>query len=72
MTHLCCRACRMRFAPSATPDPTCPGCGEPLSSLAPPEAMGYRLSAPAGPLWRPADLDALARAVANAGANFWH
>jgi hypothetical protein len=62
----------MRFVPSAIPDPTCPACGEPLSSLAPLEAIGYRLSTPAARLWRPADLDALARAVADAGANFWH
>jgi hypothetical protein len=68
MNHLCCRACRMRFAPSATARPTCPHCGEPLSSLAPLEAIGYPLSAPVSLQWRPADLDALARAVANVGA----
>jgi hypothetical protein len=62
----------MRFAPSAIPNTTCPGCGEPLASLTPLEAIGYPLSTPAAPLWRPADLDALARAVADAGANFRH
>jgi hypothetical protein len=65
--HLCCRACRMRFA-SATARPTCPRCGELLTSLAPQEAIGYTLSAPVSLHWRPADLDALARAVANVGA----
>jgi hypothetical protein len=69
MSHPCCRACRLRFAPSAIPDPTCARCGEPLSSLAALEAMGYALAMPANPLWRPADLDALARAVADVGAN---
>jgi hypothetical protein len=65
MTHLCCRPCRVRFAAS-TARASCPRCHGPLSSLAPPEAMGYALSAPAGPHWRLADLHALARAVANA------
>jgi len=65
MNHLCCRACSVRYAPSATPRVTCPACRGPLSLLGPLEAIGYALSAPASLLWRPADLDALARAVAD-------
>jgi predicted amidophosphoribosyltransferase len=67
--HPCCRSCRMRFAPPAATRPTCPRCGGPLSSLAPVEAIGHPLSAPVSLQWRPADLDALARAVANVGAS---
>jgi hypothetical protein len=63
MNHLCCPACRIRFAPGSSPAP-CPSCGEPLASFPSVAALGYTLSAPAHPGWRPADLDALADAVA--------
>jgi predicted amidophosphoribosyltransferase len=72
MTHLSCRACRIRFAPSASARPICPRCGRPLSSLTSPDAMGYPLWAPASLHWRPADLEALARAVANVGERIQH
>ena len=69
MNQLCCRACRVRFTPSATAHANCPRCGAACSSVRPQEAMGYSLSEPADLRWRAADLDALARAVANVSAS---
>jgi hypothetical protein len=65
MTHLCCIECRLRFAPSAVTHATCARCGAPLTALAAPDAMGYSLSPRVDAEWGAADLDALARAVAN-------
>jgi hypothetical protein len=63
MNHLCCPACRVRFGPGSSPAP-CPTCGATLAALSPAAALGYTLAEPAHPGWRPADLDALADAVA--------
>jgi hypothetical protein len=68
MTHLGCLTCRVRF--TAAPPARCTLCGGALSVLAPNEAMGFALATPPDLEWRPAEMDALARAVANVSASF--
>jgi hypothetical protein len=64
MTWVGCPACRTRFAPFAAAHAACPRCGGALTALAPHEALGYALAASPELEWRPAEVDALARAVA--------
>jgi hypothetical protein len=64
--HLCCPACRVRFGPGSVPGhDACPRCGDALVAVAPRDAMGYTLCAATHREWAPANLDALAHAVAD-------
>ena len=62
MTHVCCLACRLRFAPGTAPLEACPVCGKPPGSVPTAEAtIGFRLFIPAD---RPHELpEALAAAL---------
>jgi hypothetical protein len=68
MTHVGCLGCRLRLTPAAAARTTCPRCGAALSALAPRDALGFSLVAAPDLEWRPCEVDALARAVANVTA----
>jgi predicted amidophosphoribosyltransferase len=47
VSHICCRNCRLRFAPSAAYIVACPECGKPLESITGREGLvGMRLFRP--------------------------